>query len=270
MTEPMRLRARLHAPAGEVWSALTDASQLRGWLAEHASDTFAFWGRYTPQGEVARQRLLQADEPTLRFAWTLGGQESEVSIQLTGEAGATVVSVSQTWDEGQEVVPGYPANLALVTFWSLAVTHLADHLAGRPALPWCDYTATDLRAEVPIGAPRQVVYDSLVDSESFSQWFGLKVELEPYPGGLWSIPAGGPVGRVLNVEPGVRLWLEEDSGVAAWELADSGEGTLLTFAFTGSDRTLTPYASWTGWLSSIATLRRYHEVSDWQPLWLDA
>src|ERR1700687_1267684 len=73
VTEPMILRVRLAAPIQAVRHALTDAASLRVWLAEHAEvdlpRAYAFWGRYTPEGEAPHQRLLHVDDHTLRFNW---------------------------------------------------------------------------------------------------------------------------------------------------------------------------------------------------------
>ena len=96
----MMLRVRAAAPLARVWQALTSASQLEVWLAEHAQVhlplAFTFWGRYTPDGDVARQRLLYADGHTLRFIWTLGGEDITVEIHVEPDgADASVVSVSR-------------------------------------------------------------------------------------------------------------------------------------------------------------------------------
>jgi uncharacterized protein YndB with AHSA1/START domain len=270
MTERIRLRARLPAPIEAARRGLTDATALRHWLAEHAEagpGRYAFWGRHTPDGEAPRQRLLHLDERTLRFAWTLGGQETTVEVLLAEEDGAsTAVTLTQTHDPG--VYAGYPLALVLTVFWSLALGNLADHLAGRPITPRCDYTASEPRAEIVIGAPRTAVFRSLTDSDEFSRWFGLTVEIEPYAGGRWTIH-GGPVGSVRELEPDRRLSLEEDSGIATWHLADDPGGTLLTVTLTGFPPGRPPYPSWTGWLSAMSAFRRYHEVAGWRPIWLD-
>jgi hypothetical protein len=239
---------------------------LRAWLAEYAEagppGTYAFWGRYTPHGEEPRQRLLHLDDRTLRFSWRLGTEETTVEVLL--EDGA--VTLSQTTFDGEE--SGYPVALALSVFWSLALGNLVDHLGDRPITPRCDHTRSDLRAEVLIGAPRTAVFASLTESAQFSRWFGISVEIEPYAGGTWAIPDGGPIGTVGEVTPGRRLTLHEDSGTSTWELEDAGEGTRLTVALSDFDRP--PYPSWTAWLSAVSGLRRYHELDDWQPIWLDA
>lgn len=268
MADPIRLRARLPASIGAARHAWTDPVALRAWLAESAEveppekpERYAFWGRYTPHGEEPRQRLLHLDDRTLRFSWRLGTEDTTVEVLL--EDGA--VTLSQTTFDGEE--SGYPIGLALTVFWSLALGNLVDHLSGRPITPRCDHTGPDLRTEVVIGAPRTAVFASLTESAQFSRWFGIRVEIEPYAGGSWAIPDGGPIGTVGEVTPGRRLTLQEDSGISTWDLTDTGEGTRLTVGLSGFDRP--PYPSWTAWLSAISALRRYHELDDWRPIWLD-
>ena len=266
MTDPIRLRARLPASAAAARRAWTDPVALRAWLAEYAEaappETYAFWGRYTPHGEEPRQRLLHLDDRTLRFSWQVGTEDTTVEVRL--EDGA--VALSQTAYDGEEY--GYPAPLALSVFWSLALGNLVDHLSGRPITPRCDHTDPDLCTEVVIGAPRTAVFASLTESAQFSRWFGIRVEIEPYAGGSWAIPEGGPIGTVGEVTPGRRLTLHEDSATSTWDLEDAGEGTRLTVALSDFDRP--PYPGWTAWLSAVSALRRYHELDDWQPIWLDA
>lgn len=269
MPDPIRLRARLPASLGAVRRAWTDPAALRHWLAEHAEveppGRFAFWGRYTPRGAEPRQRLLRLDDRVLRFAWRLA-EETTVEVRLDAEGpDTTLVTLTQTCPEGYE--SGYPPGAALTVFWSLALGNLSDHLTGRPLTPRCDHTTADLRAEVVIGAPRAAVFGSLAHSGEFGAWFGMPVELEPYAGGVWAIPGGGPLGTVRAVEHGRLLSLAEDSGVATWTLADEGEDTLVRFGLSEFDPARPPYPSWTGWLSALSSLRRYHEVRGWRPLW---
>ena len=101
MIEPdLRLRAVLAAPPGTVYEALTDPAALRVWLAEHAEvdlpGRYEFWGRYTPDGAEPHQRVLHADERTIRFAWTIEGVETTVEFELAEDAGGTLVTLSQT------------------------------------------------------------------------------------------------------------------------------------------------------------------------------
>ncbi|MDN3351934.1 SRPBCC family protein [Actinomadura sp. DC4] len=257
MSDPVEIRVRLPASqeaARRAWAP----EELRKWLAEYA-EPFAFWGRHTPWGDEPRQRLLHLGDRTLRFSWKVGTEDTTVEVLF--EDGA--LRLSQTTFDGEE--NGYPIALVLHVFWAFALGNLVDHLSGRPITPRCDYTRSDLRTEVVIGAPRAEVFASLTESQRFSQWFGITVEIEPYAGGRWAIPDGGPIGTVREVEQGRRLTLQEDSCVSTWDLADDGEGTRLTLALSGYDRP--PYTSWTGWLSAVSGLRRYHELDDWRPIW---
>jgi uncharacterized protein YndB with AHSA1/START domain len=274
VTEPIRLRVRLPASTGAVWHALTDAPALRHWLAEHAeagTARHAFWGRFTPYGDRPAQRLIHlGEEDTLRFSWTLDGHDTTVETRVRADGpDATVLTISQTSFDGD--IAGYPVRIALLVFWSLALGNLADHLTGRPITPRCDYTSSGLRAEFVIAAPRPKVFGSLTDPAIFSRWFGLPVEIEPYAGGRWSIGGGGPVGRVRDVREGTRLVLQEDTGIATWELTDDGgTATRVRFGLSGYDPARPPHPGWTGWLSAMSSLRRYHEIQGWRPLWLDA
>ncbi|WP_233559065.1 SRPBCC family protein [Micromonospora radicis] len=58
--------------------------------------------------------------------------------------------------------------------------------------------------------------------------------------------------------------------MASWELAESGGKTRLTFVQSGFDEQNPPYAAWSGGVAGLAELRRFHEVLDWQPIWLPA
>lgn len=89
MSDLLTVRARLAAPAEAVRHALTDPAELRVWLAEHAEvelpRRYAFWGRFTPEGDAPQQRLLHVDEHILRFAWPLDGVETTTEFELTPE-----------------------------------------------------------------------------------------------------------------------------------------------------------------------------------------
>ena len=38
---------------------------------------------------------------------------------------------------------------------------------------------------------------------------------------------------------------------------------------SGFDGKRPPYGAWMGWLSGFAELRRFHELADWRPRWLE-
>ena len=56
--------------------------------------------------------------------------------------------------------------------------------------------------------------------------------------------------------------------MVSWELAESDGKTRLTLVQSGFDVTNPPYGSWAGGLSGLSELRRFHELADWQPIWI--
>jgi uncharacterized protein YndB with AHSA1/START domain len=278
----MTQKARVRVPLPEVRRALTDAGAMRVWLAEHAEvdlpDRYAFWGRHTPEGLAPdasrRHRPLHVDDRTVRFSWLIDGEHSTVEIALAEDGpDATVIRVSQTnvasWEEAiaEESVRGW-----LLTFWSLAIANLVDYLEGRELTPKADFGTPEMRAQVLIDAPRDAVFASMIDQEQFSRWFGAKVGIEPRVGGRFAM--GGfeldpTPAKIIELEPGRKVMLDWDGMVAGWELADSEGKTRLTFVQSGFDQTQPPYDAWMGWLSGVAELRRYHELPDWHPIWLE-
>ncbi|MFG6200771.1 SRPBCC domain-containing protein [Nonomuraea sp. JJY05] len=274
MTEPMTLRARIHAPVKDVRHALTDPAALRIWLAEQAEvelpDRFGFWGRTTPEGDAPHQRLLHADERTLRFAWVLDGEETTTELGLEEDGDATILTLSQTHFDFQDVITGKSIRGVLQTYWCLAIANLAEHLEGRELTPKVDFTSADLRAQVTVDASPEKVFASLIDSEAVTRWFGFPIEIEPYVGGRFAMGglANDPSpAKVLELEPDRRFSLDwGGSGVATWELEGSGGQTRLTLVQSGFDTARPPYAAWGGILAGVSELRRYHEMPDWQPV----
>jgi len=276
MTEPMILRARAAAPLKEVHQALTDPAALRTWLAEYAEvelpTRYEFWGRYTPEGDVAHQTLQHADDTTIRFGWLLDGVEVTTEISLEAENDeSTLVAVSVSPFDYQEMMSGTSIRGVLQTFWALALANLVDHLEGRPLTPKADFTSPQMREEIVIAAPVEAVWKSLTDSEQASSWFGYPIGIEPYLGGRFAM--GGfdnpEPARVIDLDEGRMMSTDWGStGITTWELEESGGQTRLTFVQSGFAADNPPYAGWMGWLSGVAELRRFHELADWQPIWI--
>lgn len=276
MSEPMVLRARAAAPIKEVRHALTDADALRGWFAEHTEvdlpHRYEFWGRYTPEGEAPHQRLLHADENTLRFTWLLDGVETSTEIRLAEEGPeSTVVTLSQSHFDFAEALSGNTIRGVLHTFWCLSLANLVAYVEGEPITPRTDFTSADLRGEVLIAAPIDRVFESLTDSEQATQWFGYPIGIEPWVGGRYAMGGfeSGYAAKVVDLEPGRKLSVDwGPTGVSTWELAESDGKTRLTFVQSGFDAQNPPYAAWCGSVAGLAELRRYHERENWRPIWL--
>ncbi|MFB4285096.1 SRPBCC domain-containing protein [Nonomuraea sp. MTCD27] len=275
MTEPMIIRARIPAPADQVRRALTDPAAMRIWLAEHVEvevpERFGFWGRTTPEGDAPHQRLLHVDERTVRFAWLLDGEETttELTVEADG-ADRTILTLSQTHWDFEDVVTGKSIRGVLQTYWCQVLTNLAEHFEGRPLTPMQDYTSTEMRVEMEVGASPSEVFESITSSEAVTKWFGYLIEIEPRVGGRLAM--GGfdnnpDPAKVLELEPDRKFAVDWGAaGVGTWELAGSGGKTRLTLVQSGFDEARPPFAAWGGFLSGFAELRRYLEVPDWQPV----
>ncbi len=276
----MILNARVAAPIKDVRHALTDPASLRIWLAENAEvdlpHRYEFWGATTPEGHEPHQRPLHVDDTTVRFSWLLEGEDTTVEFSLREETDeTTVLSLSQSHFPGWEAAVTEKSILGtLQTYWCLVIANLIDHLEGRELTPACDFTSPEMREQVTIAASPQAVFDSLVDEEKFATWFGAVAGIEPYVGGRFAM--GGfehnpAPAKIIELEPGRSMAIEFPGGmVSAWELEGSEGRTTLTFVQSGFDAAHPPYGAWMGWLSGIAELRRYHELSDWRPVWLES
>ncbi len=279
MTQPneMLLQAVMPAPPEAVFAALTDAAALRVWLAEHAEVAlpyrYEFWGRYTPDGAEPHQRLLHADERSLRFAWTVDGVESTVSLDLAEDESGTLLTLTQSdLPSFAEVLSDTAgARGTLQTFWSLSIANLCDHLSGRELTPKCDFTSAELHDSVVIDATPEAVFDSLTQPEHFRRWSGANVDIEPYVGGRFAMggfdldPGGA---KFVEFEPGRKATLRfADDFTQCWELAGSDGKTRLTLMQSGFDPDNPPYPGWIGSLGGLAALRRYHELPQWRTIW---
>ncbi len=277
MTTRLTLRARAKAPLATVRHALTDTAALEVWLAEHAEvdlpRTFAFWGRYTPDGDEPRQRLLHADDRTMRFEWRLHDIPTTTAITLEEDGTDTVIELTQShvplWTDA---VADTSPLAVLGTFWSLALANLVDHVEGRETTPKCDFTAKTLGEHVTVGAPPDEVYRSLMEPDRFRRWFGANMTVEPHVGGRWamgdSFEREDSVARILELVPGRRVTLDWGDMVSTWELTGSAGRTRLTFVNSGFDEDHPPYTDWAGWLGGMAALRRFHELPEFRSIWL--
>jgi uncharacterized protein YndB with AHSA1/START domain len=102
MSEPLILRARAAADRNAVRRALTDPAELRQWFAESVDvelpHRFAFWGRYTPEGDAPHQRLVHVDDHSLRFVWRLDGIDTTTEISIDPEsASSTLVTIADAF-----------------------------------------------------------------------------------------------------------------------------------------------------------------------------
>ena len=270
------VRVRTTAPAAKVHQALTRGEELEVWLAEHASvdlgqGVYEFWGRFTPEVERGRQKLLGFDDSSVKFSWFLHGTDYTVEFGVEERDGETVIGVTQSpypaWGEAltDETRAG-----VVQTFWPLVLANLVEHVEGRPVFGFCDFTTSEQRFETDIAAPAASIIGALTDADVFARWFGARIEIEPHVGGRWAMGSFAD-----NETPAKILALDEehfklefpDGMVSSWELKDSGGKTRLTFVQSGFDASEPPYGSWMGWLSGFADMKRMLELPEWRPMW---
>jgi uncharacterized protein YndB with AHSA1/START domain len=267
------VRVRTSASAARVYEALTSAAGLRTWLAEHAEvdlgqGTFEFWGRYTPDGERDRQKLLGFDDTSVRFSWSLYDTEYTVELAVEERDGETLIAATQspypTWGLGDE------RSEILQTFWPLVLGNLVEHVENRPVLGFCDFTTPEQRFEFDIAASPAAIIGALTDPDVFARWFGARMEIEPYVGGRWamgSLEDNPHPAKIIALDEGHFALDFQEGMVASWELKGSEGKTHLTFVQSGFDPDNPSYGSWMGWLSGFADLRRMLELPDWRPMW---
>jgi hypothetical protein len=100
----------------------------------------------------------------------------------------------------------------------------------------------------------------------------VKIEAELRPGGRWAVggfEVNDDPARIIDLQPGRSMSVDWRGQVASWELTDVDGRTRLTFFRSGYDETEPPYDGWLGSLSGFAELRRFHEMKDWRPMWVE-
>ncbi|WP_062430464.1 SRPBCC family protein [Herbidospora daliensis] len=278
MTQSPTSAVRIQAPLKTVFHALTDPAELRVWFAEHAEvdlpNRYDFWGRHTLEGDAPHQRVLEASDEHIKFAWTLDGTETTTEIRLTETDGETLVAVYQSHFDRNLLFSGSTSPLvALETFWALALGNLADHVEGRTLGPKVDYTAKvgEFSATLTVDAPADRVRTALTDSEQATAWFGYPIGIEPEVGGRFAMggleAAGDHAARFVSLDA-TSATIDWGGMVTSWELEGSGGQTTLTFVTSGFDAANPPYAAWGGWLSGLVELRRYLEQPNWRSVFV--
>jgi uncharacterized protein YndB with AHSA1/START domain len=226
-SDALRLRVRIEAPPDALVKAITEPDLMSEWLAETveaAPDRYEFWGRYVPQGDRPRQRLIALDPARgVRFAWELDGAEpSEVDLAVS--AGSVDGAVGADGERGSVVTlshTGYPAGnfTALSAFWHLALANLAARGEGYPTTPPLDFTLPahgEALVRTVIAVPPEEVYACLLDAEQVGRLTATTAVIEPEVGGRYDLGwERGPV-RITDLVPDRALTL-------AWRQPDLPE-----------------------------------------------
>jgi uncharacterized protein YndB with AHSA1/START domain len=285
MTETYTLQVAVGAPPATVYAALTNPAALRTWLAEYAEvalddGVFEFWGRFTPDGERGRQRLLSAQPGRgLSFSWLVDGAETEVALAVEpspSEPDGSVVTLTHS---------RVPPRAADDCYWvrdllMLSLANLASYCEGRQVAPRCDFAAprkTEARGRVEIDVPPDQVFAALIEPAELNRWIATDATVEPEVGGRYDFGWDhGPV-KILELDPGRTLaysWRHSwddgdgpDSTVVRWELEGSQGRTYLTIVHSGFGDDRRPDGYQLGWQEFLVSLKRMLEVgAGWQPV----
>lgn len=283
------------ASVKRVFAALTSASELERWFAEHArvelrvGGAYRFWGRHTigTPGEAEAQGVVIALEPATRlaFEWAMCGVPGTVTLTLSESEVAGIRGTTVALRHELAGLPDLPRPRALVDdWWRFALGNLMVYTSGRGRVLRPDFgdTRPELRLSQFVDAPPAAVFRALTDPAALREWMHAPdpvVELRV--GGRYSLGwryeqdgrqvEGGPM-RILELVPDRKLvvsWPDwrGDSSVpmqsVAWELAAEGAGTRVTLTHAGFTRTVDfsdyPFG-WGHFMSAMAQVAiRYRE-----------
>lgn len=174
----------LTASPARVFRALTDERELMTWFAEHvaiepcAGGEYRFWGRHTPGAPTrsqATQKILRIEPPRLlEFSWPMEESASVVTLELTeeksGAANGAVLTGRHHFGEGLAT----PRAADLVQdLWAGNIANLRAHLHGGSLYrPDFSHPIPRVRLSVLIDAPRDKVFQALIEPAQLARWLG--------------------------------------------------------------------------------------------------
>jgi uncharacterized protein YndB with AHSA1/START domain len=274
MDELYRLQVTIAADPATVYQALTSAAALETWFAEHAAvdlpaRRYDFWGRYTPETpdrEQGRHAIIATAQDTrLRYSWPLAGALTEVEYRLHPREGATILTITHTGCGRDTSAPCAPED-----FWFLVLENLRRHVEGRAVHTRFDFhtlnSTGDIRHEIEIDAPREVVFSKLVEPSQLNRWIAPNAAVEPHVGGAFDLGWGAEyVAKILEIEPGSKLsYAWASAQIVTWTLEGSGGKTRLLIVHSGFDPDTVP-GERLGWLNFITWIGSMAEVGpSWQ------
>lgn len=277
MDELYRLQVTIAADPASVYNALTSAEALETWFAESAevdlqARRYYFWGRYTPETpdqEQGRHEIIAAEQDSLlRFAWPLEGVATEVEYRLHPRDGATLSTILTVTHTGCGRDTSAPC--ASEDFWFLVLENLRRHVEGRQVHSRFDFhtlnSQEDIRHEIEIDAPADVVFSKLVEPAELNRWIAYNAAVEPQVGGTLDLGwAEGYSSKILEIEPPSKLvYGLASSQIVTWTLEGSGGKTRLLIVHSGFDPDTVP-GERLGWLNFITWIGSMSEVGpSWQ------
>jgi len=273
--EALRLRVHIDADPDTVFKALTDGDELVDWFAEQAevdlaAGRYAFWGRYAPQGDQARQALTGHEAGrSLAFTWTFDEAPSTVELSLAPDGEGTLVSVAH---DGVAADP-----VAVKCFWYVTLANLAAFSESRQTMPPFDFSVPaqgDALVRTVIDVPVEEVYAALLDPAQVSKVAAAQATIDPQVGGAYDLgwPEYGPA-RIVELDSDKTLaysWRNHGGAgesLVRWSLRSSRGATYVTLLHTdiADDALAERYRQ--GWPPYLVELKRLLELGPaWQPL----
>ncbi|MBI1741624.1 SRPBCC domain-containing protein [Candidatus Acetothermia bacterium] len=270
MSEKIQAQLTIAATPKAVFKALTQVEDVIQWFAEHADISIAekrydFWGRFTPEVPDRNQgrHTLLALEPDrrLKFSWKVRGAETTVEFSLEPQGQSTKLTLLQ---EG--LPQRQTSQYSFADFWDVSLENLRSWVGRKTVGERCDFSVPkrgNVRLSIDINAPRETVFEALVNPAQLERYIAEKATVEPRVGGQYSFgwKGGGPV-KILDLVPTEKLsysWTydKEQETVVTWTLEGSGGKTQLVLVHSGfaPDRVSEDYGTgWMGFLNRIKAM----------------
>jgi len=278
---------KLPVRPARAFTALTDASELLQWFAEHAEvepelgGAYRFWGKHTygtPSKAEANGRITKfAPSQALSYTWRIHDRDSEVAFSIEADpenAEACVVKGVHSFAEAPAI---NRAKEMIDDLWRFNWGNISAHLAGGKGKLLVDYGAAEanISLSIYIDAPPSAVFRTLIDPEKIQQWFGVAAAVDPRVGGDWHLKMEfekegkkqmAPAMKILELVEDERLsiswpdWRGDKSVPdqrVTWRLAPEGVGTRVELVHDGFVRAvdISDYPFGWGWfLSRIDTV----------------
>jgi uncharacterized protein YndB with AHSA1/START domain len=268
----LHLRVAIDATPQAVFKALTDPDDLAEWFAESAevdldANSYAFWGRYAPQGDRPRQQLVAATPAqSLRYTWSLdGAPASTVDIAIAPDGEGSVVTLSHD----------AAAEAALVCFWYVSLANLAAFAEGLQTMPPFDFSVPaqgDALVRTVIDVGVEEVYASLLDPAQVDKWARGAAVIEASLGGRYDFGWDHGPDRITELDPDKALaysfrYPDHTDTLVRWSLRSSRGSTFVTLVHSGftDDALAERYRQ--AWPPYLVELKRILEQGDrWQPM----
>lgn len=272
-TKSMGVFARINRPAPTVWSALTDATELKGWLGTEIELDAVVGGRFhvrsgTPlcSGEHS-VTAIEAGE-SITFRWLIEGVATEVHWELAAQGDVTTVTFRHrvAADTTLKVDDEFGGECGVLKeMWAYVAGLLKTYLELGEAKCRLDpdrTPSTTITHELTVAADSARVFAALVEPERIKEWnsYATAPAVERRVGGNYSFgwksekdQTDGP-GELVEYEDGHKItytWYGKPPTLVSWTvepLPDDPSRTKIQFTHSGFDVDQNMLVGWNlGW-----------------------